>query len=228
MRSTWLFAALFGFTVMLQDSSAVTKPHVVVLGKWTTVKWFADADDKQPVDLKVRSLLVDGRTRETTLGLAHDVTDRLFVVRRAFRLNDALPDEPAVPAHWRWERGGWLLVDRLTGRVSPIVLPEFDPYYSVASWYRDYAAYCGVSDDGGKVYAVVTQLGRRKPLLKKILDKTSAHEGDAADSPCTAPTWQRQPMRVSIGKADQKSTFAIRGRAVDLLVDEPDEEDAMK
>lgn len=25
---------------------------------------------------------------------------------------------------------------------------EFDSTYSAASWYRDYVAYCGVSDDG--------------------------------------------------------------------------------
>jgi len=47
--------------------------------------------------------------------------------------------------------------------------PEFGSYYSVASWYRDYVAYCGVSDDGKKLYAVVFQVGRRKPVLKKPL-----------------------------------------------------------
>lgn len=46
--------------------------------------------------LRVRPLLVDGRIREFTLGPAHDVTDRLFVVRRAFRVNDTLPQESAA------------------------------------------------------------------------------------------------------------------------------------
>jgi hypothetical protein len=55
------------------------------------------------------------------------------------------------------------------GHISAIALPEFDPYYSVASWYRDYAAYCGVSDDGKKIFAIVFQVGRRKPVLKKPL-----------------------------------------------------------
>ena len=63
----------------------------------------------------------------------------------------------------------WLPVDRLTGRVSQLNLPEFDPFYSTASWYRDYIAYCGVSEDGKKLYAVVAQVGRRKPILKKML-----------------------------------------------------------
>jgi len=58
-------------------------------------------------------------------------------------------------------------VDRLTGRVSQLNLAEFDPFYSTASWYRDYIAYCGVSEDGKKLYAVVAQVGRRKPILKK-------------------------------------------------------------
>ena len=70
---------------------------------------------------------------------------------------------------WRWQRGGWLLVDRITGHVSPINLPEFDAFYSRAAWYRDYVAYCGISDDGKNLYAVVAQLGRRKPILKKTL-----------------------------------------------------------
>ena len=46
-------------------------------------------------------------------------------------------------------------------------LPEFDSFYSAASWYRDYVAYCGVGDDGKKTYAMVAQISRRKPVLKK-------------------------------------------------------------
>ena len=123
--------------------------------------------------LKVRPLLIDARIKEFTLGTAHDVTDRLFVVRRAFRVNDSLPQESPSAPHWQWQRGGWLLVDRVTGHISPINLPEFDAFYSAASWYRDYAAYCGVAEDGKKVYAVVAQISRRKPVLKKLLEGES-------------------------------------------------------
>ena len=84
-------------------------------------------------------------------GPPHDITERLFVVRRVFRLNDALPEDKATPSHWRWERGGWLLVDRISTHISQVYLPDFDSYSSVASWYRDYVAYCGVSGDGGKI-----------------------------------------------------------------------------
>jgi hypothetical protein len=98
----------------------------------------------------------------------HDVTDRLFVVRRAFRLNDALPDETNTMPRWKWEIGGWLLVDRVSGHVSQLVLPDFDFENSIASWYRDYVAYCGISNDGKKMYALVEQLGRRKPVLRRL------------------------------------------------------------
>jgi hypothetical protein len=45
---------------------------------------------------------------------------------------------------------GWLLVDRTTGRVSAINLPEYDAFYSAASWYRDYSAYTGFLTAGKK------------------------------------------------------------------------------
>lgn len=200
-----------------------TKVHVVSFGKWMVVKWNPGLEAGKALDLKVRPLYVDARQKEFTTGAAHDVTDRLFVVRRAFRLNDALPEENGAP-RWSWQRGGWLLVDRVTGRISQINLPEFDPMYSTASWYRDYAAYCGVSEDGKKLYAVVTQLGRRKPVLKKPLGKPDAE--DVPDSECPSPTWERQPPRVTFAPDDEtKLTYSIRGRIVDLVSEASEEED---
>ncbi len=214
-------------------AQAVSKPHVIAVGKWSTVPWspgLATTDDK-PLTLKVRPLLIDARIKEFTLGAAHEVTDRLFVVRRAFRVNDSLPQESASPPHWQWQRGGWLLVDRATGHASAINLPEFDAFYSGASWYRDYAAYCGVSEDGKRVYAVVAQIGRRKPVLKKLLDGQSIVEGDgkgaSPGSACPVPLWQRSPTRVSFEpSAGPKQAFAIRGHAVDLMTEEDEDEDA--
>jgi hypothetical protein len=87
---------------------AATKPHIVTFGKWTTVQWSLGtitADDK-PLTLKVRPILVDAHIKEFTIGPTHDVTDRLFVVRRAFRVNDSLPQESTSPPHWLWQRGG--------------------------------------------------------------------------------------------------------------------------
>src|ERR1035441_4699848 len=148
------------------ECAAITKPHAIAFGKWISAKW-PNVTGLKLLDLKVRPLFVDTRLREYTTGTPHELTDRLFVVRRAFRVNDALPTEAANPTRWQWQRGGWLLVDRLTGRVSQLTLPEFDPFYSTASWYRDYIAYCGVSEDGKKLYAMVAQVGRRKAILKK-------------------------------------------------------------
>ena len=72
-------------------ATAAPKRHVVTFGKWTTVKWMTGIDENVPVDLRIRPLFVDGRTKEFTTGTAHDVTDRVFVVQRVYRLNDLLP-----------------------------------------------------------------------------------------------------------------------------------------
>jgi hypothetical protein len=118
-----------------------------------------------------------------------------------------------------------LLVDRLTGHVSPINLPEFDVVYSAASWYRDYVAYCGVADDGKKTFAIVAQISRRKPVLKKPLSNDGIAEDAGPDSACPAPAWQRSPVRVSFQSgASAKQTFAIRGQVVDLVNDVEEEE----
>jgi hypothetical protein len=213
-------------------AGAATKVHVITFGKWTSAQWFtgsaagSSAEDK-PRILKIRGLFVDGRVKEYVLGSPHDVTDRLVVVRRVFRLNDSLPEDPGP--RWQWQRGGWLLVDRLTGRVSAINLPDFDAYYSAASWYRDYVAYCGVADDGKRTYAIVVQLSRRKPVLKKELSNEGVPEDAAPDSACRVPSWQRSPMRVSfepVGVA--KQTFAIRGHVVDLVNDAEEEDEGSK
>lgn len=202
--------------------AAAPKIHTVSFGKWTTAQWFAGTGtDEKPISIKIRPLVVDGRVKEYVIGTAHDVTERLFVVRRAFHVNDSLPED-ASP-RWQWQRGGWILVDRVTGKVSPLNLPEFDAFYSAASWYRDYAAYCGVSDDGKKIYAMVVQVNRRKAVLKRPLDTKGILDDAEPDSACSVPAWQRQPARVSFETGGTKQTFAIRGHVVDVVDD--DEED---
>jgi hypothetical protein len=207
--------------VLHQSALAAAKTHTVVWGKWVTVKWMIGPSDDQPIDLKVRALVVDGRVREYTIGTPHEITERLFVVRRAFRLNDALPEDKQP--YWRWERGGWILVDRMSTHITRLNLPEFDAYSSVASWYRDYVAYCGVSDDGGKFYEIVAQLGQRKLILRKAM--MSAVSLEMPDSVCAAPDWQRQPARVtfSTGGSD-KTTYEVRGHSFNLIKDQDEEE----
>ncbi len=216
----------FILCVSWSQCSAVSKPHVISFGKWISAKW-PNATGQKLLDLKVRPLFVDARFKEYTTGIPHELTDRLFVVRRAFRVNDALPAEnpngSAAP-RWQWQRGGWLLVDRLTERVSQLNLPEFDPFYSSASWYRDYIAYCGVSEDGKKLYAVVAQVGRRKPILKKEAGEPAA--GDDPDSECPAPVWERIPTRVTFQHGgEQKMVFSIRSRVVDVVNDAEEAEE---
>ncbi len=208
--------------LLLSTCTATPKPHVIAFGKWISAKW-PNATGQKLLELKVRPLFVDTRLKEYTTGNPHDLTDRLFVVRRAFRVNDALPSEATTSAspRWQWQRGGWLLVDRLNGHISQLNLPEYDPFYSTASWYRDVVAYCGVSEDGKKLYAVVAQVGRRKPILKK--DVREAAGSDEPDSECPAPAWERSPMRVTFQPdGQQKLVFSIRGRVVDVVNDAED------
>ncbi|MGH9557570.1 MAG: hypothetical protein ACRD2Y_17300, partial [Terriglobales bacterium] len=180
-------------------ASAASRAPMITFGKWVAVEWHTGASEDKPLPLSVRALFVNGRMRDYTLGEPHVVTASLFVIRRAYRLNDLLPEEKNAVPRWRWQRGGWLLVNRVTGSVSQLRLPGFDPFHSVASWYRDYVAYCGLSDDGQKLSAVVVQLGRREPVLKQDL----GHARDAVlpDAQCAAPRWQRQPARVTFEPA---------------------------
>jgi hypothetical protein len=209
---------------------AAPKQHIVVFGKWTSVKWFVGEDETHSLDMKIRPLIVDGRNKEFTVGPAHDVTERTFVVQRMYRINDVLendslpngsPKQESRSARWRWERGGWLLIDRVTGKVQAVPLPAFDPYYSTVTWFRDYSAYCGLSDDGKKLFAMVAQLGKRKPVLKKPIG--DATDSDLPDSACPSAAWQRSPSRVTFApQHDHKFTYTVRSRAVDLVSEDED------
>jgi len=220
---SWIGGLLFCIVFSPALARSASKVHVIAFGKWTLVEWFPGSDEGKPQTLKIRGLIVDGRVKEYVLGPPHEVTDRLFVVRRAFRVNDSLPEESAP--RWQWQRGGWLLVDRVTGHVSAINLPEFEALYSAASWYRDYVAYCGISDDDRKTYAIVAQLNRRRPVMKRPLSNEGLPDDASPDSACPAPSWQRNPVRVSFEPpGGAKQTFAIRGHVVDVVNDTEEEE----
>ena len=189
------------------------KAHVVGLGAPKKVPYSKAGDPAGALageeGLKIRPLVVDDQIKEWTTGDSHDVTDRTFVVRRAIRLNDALPqdkiDKPgAQKEHWVWQRGPWLMIDRVTGHVTALKLPDYEPGVSQVSWFRDYGAYCGLTSSGKNLYAVVAQLAARKPVLAKKLD---AYESDPAhsDPACIPPDWQRDPLRITfhqVGKGD--------------------------
>ncbi len=204
------------------------KPHVVILGAVRSVPYSKAGDPAgagpDETSLKTRALLVDGRVSEWTTGEAHDVTDRSFVVRRALRINDSLPGDQAKSSHWVWQRGPWLLVDRATGRVTALKLPDYDPGASQVAWFRDYAAYCGVTATHKSMYAVVAQIGVRRMVLSK---KLSPFDAESHLWPmCGLPEWQRDPLRVTFHPAaqDAASFDLVGGSAV--LVEDGDEEES--
>jgi len=216
-------------------TAAARKGHVVVLGAARKVAYSKAGDPGGAAagedSLRIRALVVDGVVKEWTTGDAHDVTDRSFTVRRVVRLNDALPsdnstEKPAAAAgRWVWQRGPWLLVDRVTGRVTALKLPDYDPGVSQVSWFRDYAAYCGVTASGKSLYAVVAQVAARKPVLAKKLGAFDAQSH--AEPSCGAAEWQREPLRVTFHPAakDAVSFDVVPGSAV-LVEDAGDDSDA--
>ncbi len=217
------FLPFFAAMALLPSVALAAKPHVVSFGKVLPVKLFIGPGEDRTLPMNVRPLIVDGHLKEFTTGEAHTVTDRIFVVRRAFRVNDNLPGEQGKMPRWVWQRGGWLMVDRVTARISQVNLPLFDSFYSQASWFRDYAAYCGVSDNAEKVYTVVMQLGSKKAVLRQ--DIGAASQGEDPDSDCAAPTWEKNPARVTFHpKRGQPSSFIVRGRSADVAPPSGDEE----
>ena len=213
---------MFALLALVLSASAASKPHVMSLGKPMPVKLLLGPSEEKSLNITVRPLYLDTKLKEYTTGPAHDITDRVFVIRRAYRVNDSLPTESSAQSRWLWQRGGWLLVDRNTGRITQIKLPDFDPYYSEVSWYRDYAAYCGVADDGERVSAIVTQITTKKPLYKKQLEKLG---GEFPDAVCEPPLWQRKPARVTFTpQAGEKLSVDVNGRFADVTPDTPAEE----
>ncbi|WP_420238731.1 hypothetical protein ACOBR2_03780 [Telmatobacter bradus] len=210
--------------------AAPHKTHVIALGMAKQVSYSLVGDPAGAASsekfLKVRPILVDGVLKEWTTGDAHDVTDRSFVVRRAIRINDTLPGEPV--GRWVWQRGPWMMVDRVTGHVVMLHLPDYDPTVSRVSWFRDYAAYCGLNASGKGLFAVVTQIGARKPVLsKKMGDYDAASRPDPV---CGPVEWQREPLRAAFHPTGREaiSYDVVPGSAVlvEESADEADDEPA--
>jgi hypothetical protein len=214
------------------SQAATRKTHTVVLGAVKRVSYSKAGDPAGAVAgetvLKIRALFVDGVVKEWTTGEAHDVTDRSFVVRRAIKINDALPSDvppknsARVASPWVWQRGPWLLVDRVTGHSTALKLPDYDPGVSQPSWFRDYAAYCGVTASGKSLFAVVAQVAAHKAVLAKKLEAFDPEKH--LEPACGLAEWRREPLRVTFhpsGK-DAASFEIVPGSAV-LVEDAGDE-----
>ncbi|HEY4381359.1 MAG TPA: hypothetical protein VGN01_13495 [Acidobacteriaceae bacterium] len=214
----------FSLPQRISFAAAAPKTHVVTLGAVRKVPYMppesaaAAAKGSDALMLKVRPLIVDGRQKEWTTGDAHDVTDRSFTIRRALRLNDALPGDAA--ARWSWQPGPWLMVDRATGRITALHLPYFDTQVSEAIWFRDYAAYCGTADTvKGGLFAIVAQLGARRAVVQKQIGKWP--QAEHPEPVCKAAEWQRSPMRVTLqATGGEPMSFTVVGAA--SLIEEGD------
>jgi hypothetical protein len=190
------------------------KMHAVSLGSVHRVPYTppdVDADDKSEdtSTLKVRPLIVDDQQREWTMGEIHEVTDRSFAVRRVMRINDGLITDRE--AHWVWQPGPWLLVDRVTGHITALHLVDFDAAISNVVWYRDYAAYCGIGTTAkGGLFAVVAQLGARRAVVQKQIGAWP--QANHFIPVCQPAEWQRMPMRVTLRPtAGEPTTFDVVG-----------------
>ncbi len=208
------------------SASAKIKYHSVALGVARTVPYSqeGDPDGALPTEtrLRVRPLVVDGRVKDWTTGEVHDITDRSFAVRRAERVNDALPtDDHAI---WVWQRGPWLLVNRTTGRISILHLPDYDPSVSNVVWFRDYGAYCGLKPSGKTLFAVVAQIAVRRAVLSKRL--AAWHLADHPTPACAAAVWQRDPLQVTFRPTNGVAhSFAVVGSSA-VLVEQGDGADS--
>ena len=207
-------------------TAATPKVHTVNLGPTRRVPYTPpdatpDTRSDESSTLRVRPLLVDDRQKEWTTGESHDITDRSFTIRRALRLNDALPTD-STP-HWIWQPGPWLLVDRTTGHITALHLPDFDPAISDAVWFRDYTAYCGTAPTAkAGLYAIVTQLGARRPIVQKQIGQWP--QPNHFIPVCQPAKWQRLPVRVTLQPtAGEPLTFDVVGSA--SLIEEADNED---
>ena len=207
--------------------AATAKVHTVFVGSGKVVPYSAlgDPAGASPAEkqLHVRPLLVDGKVKEWTTGESHSITDRTFVIRRALRLNDALPGDKTE--HWVWQRGPWLMVDRVKGGVTALHLPDYDPAISNVTWFRDYGAYCGLTASGKQLFAVVAQLAARKPVLAKKLSVWNA--GEDQPPACTAAVWQREPLRVTFQQPGASAvSYDLVGLSAVLVEDGNGNEDA--
>ena len=220
--------------VMLAQEKPVSKPakpprtHSVTLGAVKHVPFVAaDVSKEEKSDeagtLRVRPLFVDTRQKDWTTGDLHEITERTFAVQRVMHVNDTLPNEHG--ARWVWQPGPWMLVDRVTGRVSALHLPDFDAGVSDVTWYRDFAAYCGVhtTAKGGGLSAVVWQIGSRHAAIDRVVAKWPQPE--RARPVCQPAVWQREPMRVTLQPTGgEKLSLDVVGSSTALVEDGDDDD----
>lgn len=219
-----LTAALPGFAAAPKGP----KTHTVTLGGTRRVSYTQpDATPEAQLDLtstiKVRPLIIDGRQRDWTTGNIHEITDRTFAVRRGLRVNDALATDTSP--RWIWQPGPWIAVDRATGHITALHLPDFDPLVSDAVWFRDYAAYCGTATTpkGASLYVIVAQLGSRRPVVQKRIGPWP--QPNHPSPVCTPAQWDRLPLRVTLQPTGgEAATYDVVGTS--SIIEDGDNDDS--
>ena len=144
----------------------------------------------------------------------------MFVVRRAYRVNDSLPGEAASQPRWLWQRGRWLLVDRNTSRISQIKLPDFDPIIlmSLVSRLRG-LLWCGRR--WRTCRSIVAQITTRKPLCRKQLEKLGGEFPESVyESRVATPTGACHLLAAK----RRQDHGEVKRRFANLTPDTPDQE----
>ena len=81
-----VFRAAIRATLLMTMAGAPTKVQVIAFEKLTTVQRFPGGLHDKPLTL--RALVADGHDKPYVLGTTHEITDRLVVARRMFRVNE--------------------------------------------------------------------------------------------------------------------------------------------
>ena len=220
-------AAALLLTTVPSFAASTPKVHTVTLGPVRRVPYTPafstpDSKDEDSTTLKVRALFIDSRQKEWTVGDLHNISDRSFAIRRALHINDSLPGDSGE--RWVWQPASWIIVDRTTGHITALHLPAFDSAVSDAVWFRDYAAYCGISSStkSSGLVAVIAQAGGRRAVAQRTLARWP--QPDRTGPVCAAPHWQRLPMRATLQPiGGDPVTFDVVGST--SLIEEGDNDD---
>lgn len=117
-----------------------------------------------------------------------------------------------------------MLVNRVSGHITALKRPDYDPGVSQVKWFRDYGAFCDLTSSGKSLCAVVAQVTVRKPVLSKKIAAFNAAQLTA--SRCDPAEWERDPLRITFHPAgrDAISYDFVPGSAV--LVQDTGDDDA--
>lgn len=98
------------------------------------VKLLLGLAEEKIVTITVCLLYLDTKFKEYTNHWTHAPRDRPQVRSAVgYRANDSFPGEWATSLNGYGSVESWLLLDRNTGRISQVKLPDFNSYYSDVS-----------------------------------------------------------------------------------------------